>query len=194
MLLQPAPDFSLVAIDDRRVCLADYRGSRRVILWFSRGFTCNFCRSYMDAIIGRYDELVRDGIEVIQVAPNLDTTARRYFRDAPPYPFLCDPEKRLYARYGLGDRGALEAFRNTFMTFGHAFTHGEGVETVRASWTDVANRDFLRRLHHHALTALDQAIFLIDTAGIVRFREDYRALAPIPDGDALRRLSLEHCP
>lgn len=33
----PAPDFTLPAHDGTAVSLADYRGRRRVILWFSKG-------------------------------------------------------------------------------------------------------------------------------------------------------------
>jgi peroxiredoxin len=188
-----APDFALPSIQGPLIRLADYRGSQRVVLWFSRGFTCNFCRGYMEGIIRPYPLLAAERILVIQVAPNLFETACRWFKPPPPYPFVCDPDKRLYAVYGLGDRGVLAAFSNTVATFGHAFRHGAGLETVRASWMDLANRDFLRRLHHHALTALDQAIFLIDLDGVVRLARTYQALAQIPTGEALRALVRAHC-
>ncbi len=191
---QPATPFTLPSIQGPLISLANYTQQQRVILWFSRGFTCNFCRSYMESIVEQYQALADHQIEVIQVAPNLLETARLYFRQPPPYPFVCDPDKRLYAVYGLGDRGALEATRNTVVAFGTAFTTGQGMETVRASWADVANRNFLRRLHHHALTAVDQGIFLIDRQGIIRHEWIVGALDTIPSGSELLQLVEAVCP
>lgn len=134
-----APSFTLPAIQGGQISLADYYGRSRVILWFSRGFACNFCRRYMQLIIERYEDLVAQAIEVVQVNPNLLETSRLYFDLATPYPFVCDPDKRLYAVYGLGARGVLEAQKNTLISFGTAFVRGEGQETVKASWLDVMN-------------------------------------------------------
>ena len=189
----PAPHFTLPAIQGGQVSLADYHGRSRIILWFSRGFTCNFCRRYMQLILSRYDEMIAHEIEVVQIAPNLLETARLYFDPATPYPFICDPDKRLYAVYGLGDRGVLEAQKNTFISFGTAFLQGEGQETVRSSWLDVMNQNFLRRLHHHALTAIEQGIFIIDKQGIIRCRQVYDPLAPIPTGEELLALTQAVC-
>lgn len=147
----------------------------------------------MQEVIGCYGEMQAHEIEVIQVAPNLLETAALYFNPPPPYPFVCDPDKRLYAIYGLGDRGVLEATRNAFISFTHSFTHGEGTETARASWLDVMNRNFIRRLHHHALTAVDQGIFIIDKQKIVRYQKAYGPIEPIPTGRELLSLTQAVC-
>ena len=165
-----APDFCLRSIQGPEIRLSDYRGRHHVILWFSRGFTCSCCRSYMQRIIDPYNLLADEGFEVLQVAPNLFDTAQRYFDPQLPYPFLCDPVKRLYAVYGLGDRGVMSAMGNTLVTFDHAFAHGQGAETVRASWLDMANRNFVSRLNHQALTAMDRAVIVIDRDGVIRSR------------------------
>jgi putative peptide zinc metalloprotease protein len=184
-----APDFRLTSIQGELISLANYHQQKRVILWFSRGFTCNFCRRYMDGIISHYDELVAAGIEVIQVAPNLLETAQRYFAEPPPYPFVCDPDKRLYAIYDIGDRGVLEANKNTVVAFGTAFLQGEGLETVRASWIDVANRNFVKRLAHHALTAVEQGLFFLDRESIIRYQVYLKGLETIPTGQDLLALT-----
>jgi putative peptide zinc metalloprotease protein len=186
---EEAPDFQLPSIQGQLVSLAGYQRQRHVILWFSRGFTCHFCRGYMEGIIQHYDELVAHDVEVIQVAPNLLETARSFFGQFPPYPFVCDPDKRLYAVYGLGDRGVIEATRNTVVSFASAFASGEGTNNVRGSWLDVMNRNFMRRLHHHALTAVDQGLFIIDKDIIVRYQMIVGALESIPSGRELLALT-----
>src|SRR2546422_8575016 len=88
-----APLFSLPSVRGPMVDLASYRQRRNVIVWFSRGFTCPFCRVYTDGIRTNYEALQSAETEVIQVAPNLLDSARRYFGPSPlPFPFVCDPD------------------------------------------------------------------------------------------------------
>jgi alkyl hydroperoxide reductase subunit AhpC len=174
--------------------LAAYRGRRNVVLWFSRGFTCPFCRAYMDGIGQGYAELCGIDTEIIQVAPNLLESARTFFRDvASPFPFVCDPDKRLYAVYGLGDRGALEATRSALVSFSHAFTHGDAGPQVRGAWLDVMNRNFLRRLHHHAMTAVEQGVFVVDKLGVIRHISVVGPIDPVPTAARLVELVAQHC-
>lgn len=192
---QPAPLFSLTSVQGDPVELAAYRGRRNVVVWFSRGFTCPFCRVYMDGMREGYDLLRAAEAEIIQVGPNLLQSARIFFGHSPtPYPFVCDPDKRLFAVYGLGDRGALEATRSAVVSFSYAFTHGDTGPQVRGAWLDVMNRNFVRRLHHHAMTAMEQGIFLVDRDGIVRHRAVVGPLDPVPRGGNLADLVRAHCP
>ena len=192
---QPAPLFSLTSVQGDPVELAAYRGRRNVVVWFSRGFTCPFCRVYMDGMREGYDLLRAAEAEIIQVGPNLLQSARIFFGHSPtPYPFVCDPDKRLFAVYGLGDRGALEATRSAVVSFSYAFTHGDTGPQLRGAWLDVMNRNFVRRLHHHAMTAMEQGIFLVDRDGIVRHRAVVGPLDPVPSGDNLADLVRAHCP
>jgi peroxiredoxin len=191
---EPAPLFSIPLLQGGRADLAGYRGRRHVVLWFSRGFTCPYCRTSMTGIIDGYRCLVEADAEVIQVAPNLLESARAFFaRDPVPYPFICDPDKRLYAVYGLGDRGALEATRHGIVSFARAFSTGDGAAQVRGAWLDVANRNFLRRLQHHTTTALEQGVFVVDMDGILRHRIIAGPLDGMPDGAALAGIVREHC-
>ena len=171
-----------------------YRGRRNVIVWFSRGFTCPFCRGYMQGIIEGYQGLLAAEAEVIQVAPNLLEAARSFFRPAPvPYPVVCDPDKRLYAVYGLGDRGALVATRTGLVSFARAFTTGDGGPQIRGAWLDVVNRNFVRRLHHHAMTAVEQGLYVVDKAGVIRYRTVVGPVDTVPGGPALAALVTAHC-
>ena len=106
---------------------------------------------------------------------------------------MCDPDKRLYAVYGLGDRGALEAGRAAVVSFSHAVAQGEGGAWVRGAWIDVASRSFVRRLHHHAMTAIEQGVFLVDREGVIRYISIVGPIDPVPDGAQLTALVSEHC-
>src|SRR2546425_10745223 len=189
-----APLFSLPSVRGPVVDLASYRERRNVIVWFSRGFTCPFCRIYTDGIRSNYEELQSAETEVIQVAPNLLESARRYFGPSPlPFPFVCDPDKRLFAVYGLGDRGALEATRTAVVSFAHAFTHGDSGNQTRGAFFDVMNRNFVRRLHHHAMTAHEQGMFLIDKEGVIRHLTVVGPIDPVPGGADLADLARTYC-
>jgi peroxiredoxin len=191
---QPAPLFSLTSVQGEPIELSAYRGRRNVVVWFSRGFTCPFCRVYMDGMREGYDLLRTTGTEIIQVGPNLPQAARIFFGHSPtPYPFVCDPDKRLFAVYGLGDRGALEATRSAVVSFSYAFTHGDTGPQLRGAWLDVMNRNFVRRLHHHAMTAMEQGIFLVDRDGVIRHRSVVGPLDPVPRAARLAELARTHC-
>ena len=88
--------------------------------------------------------------------PTVPRSGTSFGHSPTPYPFVCDPDKRLFAVYGLGDRGALEATRSAVVSFSYAFTHGDTGPQLRGAWLDVMNRNFVRRLHHHAMTAMEQ--------------------------------------
>jgi peroxiredoxin len=189
-----APLFALPSLSGVTVDLASYRGRSNVVVWFSRGFTCPFCRVYTDGVRAGYEALRAAETEVIQVAPNLLNSARRYFGESIlPFPFVCDPDKRLYAVYGLGDLRALEATRTAVVSFAHAFTHGDSVNQFRGAWFDVMNRNFVRRLHHHAMTAQEQGLFLIDKEGVIRHTAVVGPIDPVPDGAQLADLARAHC-
>jgi peroxiredoxin len=190
-----APIFALPSLRGAMVDLASYRGRSNVVVWFSRGFTCPFCRVYTDGMRAGYEALRTADTEIIQVAPNLLDSARRFFAHSPlPYPFVCDPDKRLYAVYGLGDVGALEATKTAVVSFAHAFTHGDTSNQIRGAWFDVMNRNFLRRLHHHAMTAQEQGMFLIDKQGIIRSVAVVGPIDPMPSGAELAELARHNCP
>lgn len=191
---QAAPDFKLPAVQGGDITLSQYQSHRNVILWFSRGVTCNFCRTYMQSFMAGYETLAHNKIELVQIAPNLLDSARRFFDTVPHYPFVCDPEKRSYAQYGLGDRGVLEATRSMVVSFARAGQTGEFGNNVRGAYLDIANRNFLRRLHHHALTAVEQGIFIIDKQGIVRYSLSVGPIEKVPSSSDLLAICQAACP
>src|SRR5437870_13222494 len=85
-----APRFSLPSLSGSMVDLAWYRGRSNVIVWFSRGFTCPFCRVYTDGVRAGYDALRAVVTEVIQVAHNiLGGAIRSFVVFIMPVPSVC---------------------------------------------------------------------------------------------------------
>lgn len=176
-----APDFSLQSIQGETIQLSKYKGNKNIILWFSRGFTCPYCRGFMDEVVEGYEKLTANNIEVIQVSPNLHQSAVNFFgKNPPPFPMICDPDKRLFRTYGIGDNGPITATVNMVASFSTAARRGEFLKTSRASASDVFDKRFLQRLHHHALTALNQAVIAIDINGVIRQRVEVGTLEDIP--------------
>ncbi len=104
----PVPE--LVGIDWRgeRVDLSSLRGTR-VWLAFFRYASCPLCNLRVRDIIARHDELTAGGMSIIAVFQSPASSVARYVgKQAPPFPLVCDPEERLYRRFGLEAR--LSAF------------------------------------------------------------------------------------
>jgi hypothetical protein len=80
------------------------------------------------------------------------------------------------------------------VSFAHAFTHGDTNNQIRGAWFDVMNRNFVRRLHHHAMTAQEQGMFLIDKEGIIRSVTVVGPIDPMPGGADLAAMARAHCP
>ena len=55
------------------------------------------------------------------------------------------------------------------------------------------NRNFLRRLHHHAMTAVEQGIFLVDRQGLIRHVSVVGPIDPVPTAEELVALTDAHC-
>jgi len=183
-----APDFELESVQGTMFRLSAYRGTHSVVLWFSRGFTCPFCRRFMAQLGQLHDRFQTANAEFVQLGPNLLKAARTYFRQQPPkFPFVCDPAKQIFTRYGLRDEGALVANKNTIISFTHAYTHGDGLNTTRASALDVFSGNVVDRMRHHALSAIQQGMFIVDRDGLVRYANVLPPLGTLPPGEELLR-------
>jgi hypothetical protein len=55
------------------------------------------------------------------------------------------------------------------------------------------NRNFLRRLHHHAMTAVEQGVFLLDKEGRIRHISVVGPIDPVPTAARLGALVRRHC-
>lgn len=95
-----APDLTLDTWDGSTVRLADHRG-RKVWLAFFRYASCPLCNLRVHQMIERHAGYAESGLDVLGVFQSPPGSMRRYVAtQAPPFPLLCDPEERVYARYG----------------------------------------------------------------------------------------------
>ena len=92
-------------------------------------------------------------------------------------PFCPRPTAKRFA----GERGALDNVRVLRQV------------RIRTACAAGVQANFVRRLHHHAASALEQGIFLIDKQGRIRHRAVVGPIDPVPDGLELAALTRVHC-
>src|SRR5262245_21855323 len=99
---EKAPDFRLAAAGGGEVALSDYLGLKNLLLWFSKGLFCPFCRRNMARLSQVYADFVALDAEVLQITHNTQKEADAYFRNyhlATPY--LCDADRCVHLAYGV---------------------------------------------------------------------------------------------
>jgi peroxiredoxin len=97
-----APSFRLPSAQGPEVGLEDYRGRANLILFFAKGMACGFCRQKMSQLARGADRFRALETEILMVAPTPLERGQFYARNfSIPYPYLCDPEYRAFAAYGL---------------------------------------------------------------------------------------------
>lgn len=100
-----APDFRLPSAQGPDISLGDFRGRRNVIVWFTKGLACPFCRRQMVQLAGARPQIHGLETELLQVASTPLDRARFYYRRfALPFPYLCDPEHAVARAWGLAVR------------------------------------------------------------------------------------------
>ena len=98
------PTFRLPSAQGTDVGLGDFAG-RRVIVWFTKGMACPFCRQQMSQLARSYAEIKALGAEVLQVTLTRPERARVYARQFTlPFPYLCDPDFRVRRTWGMDVR------------------------------------------------------------------------------------------
>ncbi|MBI1733575.1 MAG: redoxin domain-containing protein [Candidatus Rokubacteria bacterium] len=101
-----APGFRLPSAQGPIVDLDDFLGRTNVILWFTKGFGCPFCRQQMSHLIRglpRFREMDAAPIVVTRTPLARARTYARLF--ALPLPYLCDPDTAVRRRYRLDQAG-----------------------------------------------------------------------------------------
>jgi peroxiredoxin len=129
----PAPQFTLIALDGRRFSLGERRGNKTLLAFFRHG-GCPFCNRRVQELKAAYPRLKALGVEVVGVfgSPR-ETLLGRVGRQSPSFPILADPEDRVHVLYrtrasllGLLDPRALPYYLEGLrLGIPHGSTDGE---------------------------------------------------------------------
>ena len=157
-----APTFRLPAGQGGEIGPADYRGRSNLVVWFTKGMACPFCRTQMSQVARGLGRLKAAGAEVIQVTPTKLERARFYVKNFPiPFPYLCDPDLTVHREWGLGVRShSLLWYLQKFQA-GSKMTMPEAeIGTPKTNFAELPS----------VLRDTDSAVFVLDRQGVVRYR------------------------
>jgi peroxiredoxin len=158
---EPARSFRLPAAQGGDVGLDDYKGRQAVVLWFTKGMACGFCRQQMSQLSRGYPRIKEHGGEVIQVTTSPTSRARFYARQfALPFLYLCDPESQVFRAWGLEKRSHGPAY------YAKLFLEVKRLPPVESDFGVVPRTlgDVPRLLRDD-----DMGFFIVDRAGTVRY-------------------------
>lgn len=183
---QSAPSFRLPSAQGATVALEEFRGKKNVVVWFTKGMACPFCRSQMSQLARVYPQLQQHGAEVLEITLSSLKHARLYAeRFDLPFPYLCDPDYRVRREWMLTDR------RHGPAWYASLFLRGSKSEWPSSDFGEV------KVSPSEILTALyddDMGFFIVDKRGVVRYAlagnyEDFETLRgrAIPNNDEIMR-------
>lgn len=158
---QPAPSFRLPSAQGPEIGLEDFRGKQSVLVWFTKGMGCPFCRAQMSQLARAADDVRRLGAEILEVTVSPLPRARLYAQKfALPFPYLCDSDLRVREQWGLENRPRSLA--------GYAMALIGG---MRAPKPANPYGDFAPPLDEmrNVLRDDDMGLFVVDRDGIVRY-------------------------
>lgn len=180
----PAPNFRLASAQGPDIALEDYRGQRNVILWFSRGLYCPFCRRYMAQLHLGYKEIQEREAEILEVTYSTPEEARLYFQQYQLlFPYLCDPKWAVFQLYGLSTiRKGVGALAATIAVS----IATEMSDRLFRGERSASPAPYIKR---YGSTDMEQAVFIIDKSGIIRYTHASNSLGGLPsNAEHLRQL------
>jgi len=186
---QPAPPFRLPAAAGSELGPQDYRGKANLIVWFTKGMSCPFCRQQMSQLARAYQRFRQKNTEVLEVTVTKPERARFYaekFRL--PFPYLCDPDYAARRSWGLDFRAHSAFWYASAMIAGARTTFPE---------SDFGKFAPALRELPGALADDDMGFFVLDRAGIVRHAvtgsyTTASGIRGLPGNDEIER-RLEEC-
>ena len=176
-----APDFPLDVANGPALVLSELWREHHLLLWFSRGLACPFCRRQIVQFGEIQDDLKKSNVAVVQITSTELQTARAMLQFFPvPWPYACDPEGKIVAAYDLhtakglfaGLAGEFAEQLNTWriMTQHPAEPHPEVLPAVAAAGP---------------ILTREGGMVLIDRSGQVRLTFPTGNLSPLPANDPI---------
>ena len=96
----PAPQFSLPAIDGTTFNMSDMKG-KRVILTFFRFSSCPLCNMRIRRIIQRWDEISNDAVMVAVFDAKIGELQKRMKKHNPPFVVVADETYEQFTKNGV---------------------------------------------------------------------------------------------
>jgi len=101
------PDFELPQVGGTKVRLSSFWGRQPVVLAFTRIFTetlfCPFCYPHIQELKDTYQIIQAQGAELLMISSLPLALATQVVNNLQlPYPFLSDPDCKIFRAYGLG--------------------------------------------------------------------------------------------
>ena len=158
---QPAPSLRLPSAQGGEIALEDFRGKKNVIVWFTKGMACMFCRAQMSQLSRTYGDLQKLDAEILQVSISGVSRAQVYAKKFKlPFPYLCDPDYRARRQWGLDRR------EHGLGHYVRGLIHGVTAEKPANDFGDfLPPLDEMRNL----LSDDDMGFFVVDKRGVVRY-------------------------
>lgn len=97
-----APLFDRKDIFGRQINLEDYK-DKKLFIGFFRHAGCPFCNLRVHALTKVHEKLKAKGLEMIFFFESKESVLLRstFHQEVSPIPLISDPEKEIYAKYGL---------------------------------------------------------------------------------------------
>ena len=185
---QVAPSFRLPSGQGPDIGSDDYRGRRNVVVWFTKGMGCPFCRQHMTQLTRGYPSFHALNTEILEVTTTPLQRARLYVAKFDiPFPYLCDPDYRVRRSWSLERRSHSPAW------YARALVHGMKMEPPPSDFNEV--KTSLGEIPS-MLADDDMGFFILDKGGVVRYAlagsyVDGGASRPIPGNEEIvRQLTL----
>lgn len=156
-----APYFKLMDIYDREIDLNNYR-DKRLFIGFFRHAGCPFCNLRVHALTKIHEELKSKGMEMIFFFESKKEVLLRsiFHKEVSPIPLISDPQKLMYAAYGLEPSAAI-ATKSHLLSFVqtafkasmagvpiHLMADGESINTIPAEF--LIDRGLVVKKVHYA--------------------------------------------
>jgi peroxiredoxin len=177
---EPALDGNLTLANGPATTLAALWQDHRLLLWFSRGLACPFCRRQVVQLRPAHDELQRRQVTMVQITTAPLDISRRMLQSFPvPWLYASDPNGALARAFELAPEGVLARARTSAVQQDRALTallthptepHPEVLEAVKEAGH---------------LAAQEGGMVILDRGGNVRHRMSFGKLGLLPTAPAL---------
>ncbi len=177
------PSFRLPSAQGAEVGPEDYRGRSNLILFFAKGMACGFCRQKMSQLGRGLPRFRALGAEILMVAPTTLERGRFYARSFPlPFPYLCDPDYRVFEAYGMPPRSRSPLAKAVDLVQAKL---GPAPEVTELGHARPALSEIPRLLNDD-----DLGLFIADREGMLR----YTSVGPYVHREGYRVVGLEAIP